>query len=210
GNLNGWQDRLIISVDMGFDEKIIDDFRKNRERLCISFSEVFKRWQTESKKGFYDWFQEEVESFGRSTLKAHLNYLEKMKQYQGIVNEESISALINPPPATILIRTIHRIFKNNGFNSSKIIEKTVEYLHSPYIKDIPIVKIFSMMLATIARKAAAGQKNSPNQGMYNDISIISGLLPYCDAMFIDNTCYNYLNERPLVEEINYDTKVFSQ
>ena len=210
GNLNGWQDHLIISADMGFDEKLIDDFRKNRERLCSSLSEVFKRWQTETNRDFYDWFNEEVQSFGTVVLEAHLNYLKKIKRYQGILNEESISAFINPPPATILICMIHRILKKNGINSSEIIEKTDQYLHSPYIKDIPIVKISAMMYAAIVRKAAAGQKKPPNQGMYNDIFIISGLLPYCDAMFIDNTCYNHLSEHPLVDEIDYNTKLFSQ
>jgi len=210
GNLNGWQDRLIISVDMGFDEKLIDDFRKNREKLCNSLSEVFKRWQTETNRDFYDWFNEEVGIFGTVVLEAHLNYLKKIMKYQGILNEESISAFINPPPTTILIGMIRRILEKNGFGSSEIIDKTDEYLHCPYIKDIPIIKISSMMYAAIARKAAAGQKKPPNQGMYNDIFIISGLLPYCDAMFIDNACYNYLNEHPLVDEIDYNTKVFSQ
>lgn len=210
GNLNAWQDRLTISVDMEIDERLIDSFRKNREKICGSLSEVFARWQTETNKDYNDWFNEEVEIFGTVVLEAHLNYLKKIQQNQCLLNEESLLAFINPPPATILVGMIHRILKKNGIDDSEIIEKTDEYLHCQYIRDIPVIKISAMMYAAIARKAAAGQKKPPNQGMRNDIFIISGLLPYCDAMFIDNACYNYLNEYPLADEIDYNTKIFSQ
>jgi hypothetical protein len=46
--------------------------------------------------------------------------------------------------------------------------------------------------------------------MANDIAIISVLLPYCDAMFIDNECHTYLQEKPLCDAINYGTITFSQ
>ncbi|GAI74036.1 unnamed protein product [marine sediment metagenome] len=37
------------------------------------------------------------------------------------------------------------------------------------------------------------------------------LLPYCDAMFIDNECHAYLNERPLSQTASdYETEIFSQ
>jgi hypothetical protein len=42
------------------------------------------------------------------------------------------------------------------------------------------------MWAVIGQKAATGQKEPPNQGTVNDINIVSGLMPYCDAMLIDN------------------------
>jgi len=45
--------------------------------------------------------------------------------------------------------------------------------------------------------------------MTNDIAMISSLLPYCDALFIDNECHTYLNEKPLCDELNYGAKIFS-
>ena len=39
--------------------------------------------------------------------------------------------------------------------------------------------------------------------------MISTLLPYCDAMFIDNECRGYLADGPLCDEIAYDTEAFS-
>jgi len=83
-----------------------------------------------------------------------------------------------------------------------------EYLMSASLKDVPFNKISSMLFAAIARKAASGQKRPPNRGMCNDIDCISTLLPYCDAMFIDNECHGYLQESPLRECITYGTKTF--
>jgi len=41
------------------------------------------------------------------------------------------------------------------------------------------------------------------------VNIISALLPYCNAMFVDNECNGFLKEKPLADEIRYGTKVFS-
>jgi hypothetical protein len=52
------------------------------------------------------------------------------------------------------------------------------------------------MYASIAIKAAGGQKKPPNQGMVTDIEVVSTLLPYCDAMFMDNGCRAILQDIP--------------
>ena len=46
--------------------------------------------------------------------------------------------------------------------------------------------------------------------MVNDIIMVSCLLPYCDAIFIDNECESLLSENPIPKMINvYNTEVFS-
>jgi hypothetical protein len=45
--------------------------------------------------------------------------------------------------------------------------------------------------------------------MMSDIRIISVLLPYCDAMFIDNECRGLLCEEPLSGALDYGTTLFS-
>lgn len=53
-------------------------------------------------------------------------------------------------------------------------------------------------------------KKPPNIGLNYDIHILSTILPYCDAMLIDNECRSYLEENPLCDEIDYGTNIFSQ
>ena len=65
------------------------------------------------------------------------------------------------------------------------------------------------MYATMAVKAAGGQKTPPNQGTFADITAVATLLPICDAMVIDDKCATTLREIPRTHRPNYPCKVFS-
>jgi hypothetical protein len=58
-------------------------------------------------------------------------------------------------------------------------------------------------------RAQNGQAKAPNQGMVNDISVISDLFPYCDVMFVDNGARALLHDIPNNRKPPYSTKVFS-
>ena len=208
GKINAWQDRLIISVNLHYGEDWIDDLRKIREKTHKGLSEVFKRWQSEKNKTFDDWFNEESMAFGRVTLQIYLNYLKRFAEISAGYIEPTVNDIL-PPPSVILIHSIHDALRKAGVQNSDIWRKTVEYLTSPSLKNVPFIKISSMLYASLARKAAAGRKKPPTQGLANDIAFISVLLPYCDAMFIDKECHSYLKEKPLSDAIDYGTKVFS-
>ena len=45
--------------------------------------------------------------------------------------------------------------------------------------------------------------------MTNDVRVISTLLPYVDAMFVDRECHVLLSENPIPERLDYDTRLFS-
>lgn len=64
------------------------------------------------------------------------------------------------------------------------------------ISEAPFVKLSALMYASIAMKAASGQKKAPNQGTTTDIETVSHLLPYCDAMFVDDGCRSLLMDVP--------------
>ena len=209
GNINAWQDRLIISVNIQYGLDWIDELRKNREEMHKGLSKLFKQWQSERNKTFDYWFEKESMAFGRVTLQIYLNYLKKSAEIS-IGHVELTANDIFPPSSIVFIHSIHDAFRKAGIQDSDIWPKTVEYLDSSSLKDVPFIKISSMLYAALARKAATGRKKPPNQGMANDIEIISVLLPYCNAMFIDNECQTYLNEQPLHDAIDYGTKVFSQ
>jgi hypothetical protein len=87
--------------------------------------------------------------------------------------------------------------------------KLAEFLKSGAINEAPFNLIGAAMYASLAAKAAAGQKEIPNQGTATDIDIVSTLLPYCDAMFVDNKCRALLQDIPRDYALPYGCKVFS-
>jgi len=207
--INAWQDKFIISLNLQYKQDWINDIRKVRAKKCEGLNEVFKRWQSEKNKTFDDWLEEESTAFGRITLQIYLNYLKRFEEISTGRVKFSVNDVFAPPSVNF-IRSIHNVFRQAGVRDSDIWTKTIEYLTSPSIKNIPFIKISSMLWSALARKAATGgKKEPPNQGMVNDVEFISVLLPYCDAIFIDKECHNYLKEVPLCNSINYGTKVFS-
>jgi hypothetical protein len=207
--INAWQDRLIISVKQDYNIDWIDQLRKDREKVSEGMIAVFKRWQSEKDKTFDEWFEQECMEYGKIVFRSCAKYLSECEQIAAGQIKLTMNNLF-PPDPIILIHLIRDVFREAGIADSNIWSKTFEYFASPYLKEVPFLKISSMLFAALARKAAAGQKRPPNRGMCNDIAIISSLSPYCDAMFIDNECHSYLREHPLCEKINYGTAVFSQ
>ncbi|MDD5556864.1 MAG: hypothetical protein PHN82_06400 [bacterium] len=209
GEIHAWQEKMYFSVNMSYSEEDADEVRKARERIHVGLARVFHRWQSEKDRTFDDWFNEEASAFGQVTLQIFRDAVIRRARIQAGQIEMTRNDLYPPYEASVIF-TIQDVLKEHGVQPSEIWPKTIEYLTSLYLRDIPFVKISSMLVAAIARKAASGMRKPPNQGMNNDIGVISVLLPYCDAMFIDNQCCSLLKERPLCERIAYNTDIFCQ
>lgn len=191
GNINAWQKRYIISVNMKNPQKLVDEIRSNREKTTDYCKDVFKRWQSEKDKDFYYWYDEEMKAAAEVLTRDFL--------------------LVRDPfnMACITFCEIWELLKGKQIKEEDLCRKLLEFLRSEVFEDTPYIRISSMLLAAMARKAASGRKKLPSRGFWTDVQIISTLLPYCDAMFIDNECRGFLAERPLCNKINYETKVFS-
>jgi hypothetical protein len=84
-----------------------------------------------------------------------------------------------------------------------------DFLASGALNEAPFVTISAAMYASLAMKASSGQRKMPNQGTITDINIVSTLLPYCHAMFVDNPCRALLADIPKNHALPYPCKVFS-
>jgi hypothetical protein len=138
-------------------------------------------------------------------------YFAHLKKWDEIFNGKIQMAIddVLGPPAVTTIRALNSVFQEHNVPQEEVLSRTIEFLISPTMKEVPFNKISSMLYAALARKAAGGRKKQPGQGIVNDIPMISVLLPYCDAMFLDKECYSYLNEEPLKSELDYKKKLFS-
>lgn len=208
GEVNAWQERYFISVNINYDPAWIDNLRKVRRKINKELSVVAKHWQSETDKSFDYWFDIEVRAFSKACLITYCNYFKELDDLQK--GRSKLSEKHAFPPASVsLIHALHNTFKEVGVQEFDLWPKTFEYFASSAIRNVPFNRIAAMLYAALARKFASGRKKPPNQGIGHDIEVISVLLPYCDAMFIDNECHSYLKENPISETLNYGTKIFS-
>lgn len=77
------------------------------------------------------------------------------------------------------------------------------------IAEAPFLKLQALMYAVIAMRAAGGQKAPPNEGMATDIDTVAHILPYCDAMFVDNECRALLLNIPKRLQPEWVNRVYS-
>jgi hypothetical protein len=94
-------------------------------------------------------------------------------------------------------------------SSQSLCEAAVEFIQSPAYADVPFVSVYSWLYATAARKAK-DTREPPDRGFLRDTETIACLLPYCDAMFVDNMCRAYLNELRSAGRLVFDTRIFSK
>lgn len=75
---------------------------------------------------------------------------------------------------------------------------------------LPFLQISSALYASLAKKAAS-QEKLPTQGFFSDVDVMSCLIPYCDAMFLDRECAAYWKEiqSSPARRMGYETRIFS-
>jgi len=208
--INAWQDRLIISINRDNPKSLIEEIRANRDKVDDYVKDIFAKWQKEKNKDFDYWYKSEKKAEANYIIESYQKNLERLfKMYYGLISFEPDAVF--PGFANKTIYTIKDRLKRKGISEKKDIDKKLsDFLNSEIFEDAPYIKIASMLYAAMTRRAAhRGRKKPPGRGFLNDVKIISTLLPYCDAMFIDNECRSFLLEKPLCDEINYDTKIFS-
>ena len=114
-----------------------------------------------------------------------------------------------PSSAAQLIENIHSIMRQAGVAEQELWDKTAEYFQSESLVQIPYLRISTWLFAAIARKARAGQRRPPSRGTITDVTTVAALMPYCDAMYVDNEIAALLSEQPLAAELDYGTRIFS-
>jgi hypothetical protein len=208
GEIDHWQDPIYVSAILPWRPEWVEALRNHRVQLHKRISEVFSRWQTETGKSFDFWFNEELNDYGVSILKQVMIY---NKSVNAVLNKErpmQWSDLVIPPAVQTYV-TVVNAFQALGLAGQDLGAKVYEYFTSPALASLPFLRLSSMIFASVARKAAAGMKKLPSQGLSNDVDAISTLLPYCDAMFIDNECRAYFGEEPLRTEQRFGAQLFS-
>jgi hypothetical protein len=206
GRLHQWQDRLIISANIKYAD-LVDGIRSERERIHEGLGKCFVTWQKE-KPSFAAWFEEELTAWGPSILELYMNWVKHRVEMERGNRPFDFEVFMRPRCAGLIIGIEH-IFQREGVPEPDSASKVREFLFSRALAEAPFNRISASLYAVMAAKAAAGQKEPPNRGTATDVNIVSTLLPYCDAMFVDNKCRALLLDIPQTHPLPYTTRIFS-
>jgi hypothetical protein len=205
--VDGWQERFSIALNIQTPSEWVEDLRRTRDESHEAMAKVFARWQQE-KAGFTKILAEELASFGRGILDvhaAHIIHVKDMVEGKAPFDPESFL----PPHPSLIVNEVRDRFVEAGVPTNEVMAKVIDFFLSDSLQQVPFVRIQAMLFAAVARKAAAGQKKSPSRGFFNDVGMISTILPYSDVMFIDNELAGLLAEEPIKSRLNYGAKIFS-
>jgi len=195
GRLHDWSDRIFITVD-GVLPGIVDDLRETRSRIHQGLKEVFEIWQRE-KKSFKEVFAIEKAGYRESLIRSRAEESKKQQQIMAEIlcgQTPSLDEILLSRTTTQLLSLKYSFEMKVGKEQAQ--KKLNEFLNSTAIDEAPFSVISAAMYTSLAMKAAAGQKEPPNQGTATDINIVSTLLPYCDAMIMDSKCRALLQDIP--------------
>ncbi|MGH2556805.1 MAG: hypothetical protein ACRDHO_13955 [Actinomycetota bacterium] len=202
GDRQAWQPRLLIDARLPIPEDLVDELNRMRAAEDEGLTSVWTRWAAEDMS-FDDRFQEEARSYGRVLLEL---IAARAAMMAGILPTATHRFRNNSAAVTFLI--VQRALEAAGVPRERVAERAAKYLGSDSLVNVPFNRISSLLYAALARRARAGQKGV-SRGMTNDVRMLSTLLPYCDAVFVDRECHALLTEKPISERIGYGTQFFS-
>lgn len=212
GDRNEWQGRFLISIDSKIEPKEIEDFQNQRLQIHENVKSLFETWKNEKGKSFDDYFSEIASVYGgriaRNYVESVMKYFQASLGIQPLTPEQMIPVMMGQE--SIIISSLQRHLPNEDKGEENL-KKVIAYLQSDVPMGLPFNEIYSALWAAIVYQAGTGGRtNAPNIGMVNDIQMVSTLLPYCDAMFVDRDMHSLLNfgaVKKIVEK--YDTRIFS-
>lgn len=204
--LHDWQSRFIVSVDADYSDRV-DGIRTAREGTHEQLRNLFDLYHAECKT-YDEWLAHEASFCGKIHIDACMEWRRTMKAMQ----EGSIPLDVNaamPPNSIVLLGALIQVFREAGLSQADAEASVLRFLTSDAPAQAPLNRICCSLYASLAVKAGAGQKEYPNQGTATDIGMISSLMPYCDAMFIDGKSRALLQDIPKTHRLPYKTQVFS-
>jgi hypothetical protein len=207
GELHGWQSPIGVSVTLPQPDEVSEEIRETRKRVHQEMQIAFEYWRSE-KLSFDERVTREAGHYGTKLLADILQWRDRVREAQFGLNSVEPRELY-PTPAVEIFMALIATFRTKGLSEDEAQKKAFEFLRSDVPSAAPRRQLFGLLYAALAMRAQNGQVRAPNQGMATDISVIADLLPYCDAMFVDNAARALVEDIPKNRRPPYGCKVFS-
>jgi len=216
-NPNEWSERFYVTCS---DNPFIvpSQLKLHRAQLHAHIARLFRDVWAKEKRSFRYWYDLERFSYqghlGNAVVRSRKERLEAMLAYRpgAEISLNDVEKAL-PSFAESLLASLQHImrFPRGGAERSRdeVSRLETEFGKANRIAEAPFVRLQSLMFAAMARRAAQGQKEPPDEGTTTDVETVAHLLPYCDAMFMDNRCRSLLLDVPKVLRPTETARVFS-
>ncbi|MCQ1569455.1 hypothetical protein NFO65_01705 [Neorhizobium galegae] len=199
---NEWLSDMHISVRSDYSQ-FADGLRKMRDEAHGEMEKLAARWAAE-KPNFDGVLKVELDA----VLAGKVGALAATEKKKSSADPDVFFNAVNSPIQRE-VRTLLNVMRKAGIPHYEAGQKVREVWASEVYKQLPHHRISAYLFAATARRVVGGQKTIVNKGMINDIRAISAYVPYLDAMFVDKTSAQLLQERPLSKDLKYRARIFS-
>jgi hypothetical protein len=209
GQIHGWQPPFRVAVEGIREEDWPARVREARDQTATNMVRIHNGWRQEQDFNFERAYRRELHAVGDTVLAVHFQSVERQARILAGREPFDLDVLMGSN-ATDLVRAIHHRMREAGVADEDLWQRTVDFFRSDDLDSVPYLRISSHLFAAMARKASiGGQVRAPGRGAVNDVTTVSSVLPYCDAIWVDNEVAGLLGEGPLNSRIDFGTKVFS-
>ncbi|TBZ06270.1 hypothetical protein [Rhizobium leguminosarum] len=201
-NRNDWLSDMHISVRSDYSQ-LADGLRKMRDETHAEMEKLAARWVSE-KPSFDDVLKIELDA----VLQAKIGALASTERKKASADPDVLFNAVNSPIQREVRNLLH-FMREEGVSANEAGQKVRDLWGSEVYRQLPHHRISAYLFAAIARRVVSGQKSVVNKGMINDVRAIATYAPYVDAMFVDKTSAQLLQERPLSDDLSFKADVFS-
>jgi len=214
GDPSEWTDVFRVSITMRDPVGYVSGLRRARRARADRVASAFDRWKSESKQGkkFIAFFKEQARAEVDDWTEAYRAHAEKYQAMASLMRQlgaDTSAFEVPPPPAHMLmVRTLVDGLEHAGVARKDLWSVMLAYAASGVAEQLPFIRLAVSMWATLAIQAKA-LPGPPGQGLTNDVSMVSMLMPYCDAMFVDKACHGLIRSIPGSHKPTYACGMFS-
>ena len=210
-NPDVWHKLYQISVDAPPTGERVDSIRSYLEKCHDGLVDVFQNtWKKEPERTWEYWRDREAAAWGPGVFQNCVRETQRLEDIHSGRREPTSLYDFQPHGTVILLNKIAFRIAEAGHPKETLFPLTKAFMHSESLARVPFLQIAGSLFACLAKKAQA-QVKLPTQGFYSDVDVMSCLLPYCDAMFVDRECCAYWREiqRTPKRRMPYESRVFS-
>ncbi|MBX5160400.1 hypothetical protein HJB89_25280 [Rhizobium sp. NZLR8] len=199
---NEWLSDMHISVRSDY-SRFADGLRKMRDGAHADMEQLAASWAAD-KPSFSDVLKLELDAVLQGKVGA-VAATERKK----LSNDPDVVFDAVNSPIQREVRNLLNFMKKEGIPANESGQKVRDLWDSDVYRQLPHHRISAYLFAAIARRVVGGQKTVVNKGMMNDVRAIATYAPYVDAMFVDKTSAQMLQEKPLSDDLHYKARIFS-